>query len=302
MKKFFAVFLMLLTLAGCGKTTSSVKKDDKIQKLREYDEAKAQPGPKRKIVIGKVKNETRFGNKRLGDIAKDVLISEFSKTNRFIVLEREDLDSVMEETEFSNALGQGSIAGQQQFLDAEYVIVGSITKYAVNTTGSSKIISKSKEQRAEVAIDLKVIDVRTGKVWSELGEGYSTVKYGTTLGVGTSGGYDESLEQEAFRAATINSMENIIDRIDKTPWSAKVAKAYSNKIIINSGKMSNLELGTKLDVFKQGEKIEFEGEFLGYIEEEIGTAKIVDYMGEDASIAIFDGEKFELPAVVKIRR
>ncbi|WP_319370770.1 CsgG/HfaB family protein [uncultured Ilyobacter sp.] len=302
MKKIFLVFLMLLTAAGCGKTTSTVKKDNKIQKLREYDEAESQAGPKRKIVIGKVKNETRFGNKRLGDIAKDVLISEFSKTNKFIVLEREDLDAVMEETEFSNALGQGIIADQQQFLDAEYVIVGSITKYAVNTTGSSKIISKSKEQRAEVAIDIKVIDVRTGKVWSELGEGYSTIKYGTTLGVGTSGGYDESLEQEAFRAAAINSMENIIERISKTPWSAKVAKAYSNRIIITSGKMSNLEIGTKLDVFKQGEKIEFEGEFLGYIEEKIGTAKIVDYMGEDAAVAAFDGERFDLPAVVKIRR
>jgi len=302
MKKIFAFFLILLTITACSKTTSTVKKDDKIQKLREYDESKELAGPKRKIVIGKVKNETRFGNKRLGDIAKDVLIAEFSKTNKFIVLEREDLDAVMEETEFSNALGQGIISGQQQFLDAEYVIVGSITKYAVNTTGSSKIISKSKEQRAEVAIDIKVIDVRTGKVWSELGEGYSTVKYGTTFGVGTSGGYDESLEQEAFRAATIDSMENIIERIDKTPWSAKVAKAYSNKIIINSGKISNLKLGTKLDVFKQGEKIEFEGEFLGYIEEKKGTAKIIDYMGEDAAIAVFDGEKFDLPAVVKIKR
>ncbi len=302
MKKIFTAILILLTFAGCGKTTSTVKKDNKIQKLREYEEENVQVGPKRKIVIGKVKNETRFGNKRLGDIAKDVLISEFSKTNRFVVLEREDLDSVMEETEFSNALGQGSIAGQQQFLDAEYVIVGSVTKYAVNTTGSSKIISKSKEQRAEVAIDIKIIDVRTGKTWSELGEGNSTVKYGTTLGVGTSGGYDESLEQEAFRAATINAMENIIERIDKTPWTAKVAKTYSNKIIINAGKMSNLEMNTKLDVFKQGEKIEFEGEFLGYVEEKIGTAKVIDYLGEDAAIAAFDGKSFNLPAVVKIKR
>jgi curli biogenesis system outer membrane secretion channel CsgG len=302
MKKSFIAFFILLTFIGCSRTDSTVKKDDKIQKLREYEEENAQTGPKRRIVVGKIKNETRFGNKRMGDIAKDVLISEFSKTNRFIVLEREDLDSVMEETEFSNSLGQGSISGEQQFLDAEYVIVGSVTKYAVNTTGSSKIISKSKEQRAEVAIDIKIIDVRTGKIWSELGEGNSTVKYGTTFGVGTSGGYDESLEQEAFRAATIDAMENIILRIDKTPWSAKVAKVYSNKIIINAGKLSNLEINTKLDVYKQGEKIEFQGEFLGYIEEKIGTAKIVDYMGEDAAIASFDGKSFTLPAVVKLKR
>ena len=187
-------------------------------------------------------------------------------------------------------------------MDAEYIIVGAITKYAVNTTGKSKIISKSKEQRAEVALDVKIINVLTGDVWAELGEGYATVKYGTTLGIGTTGGYDESLEQEAFRAATINAMENIIARIDASPWSAKVVKVYPKKIYINAGNQSNLEIGTKLDVYKQGERIEFEGKFLGFVEDKVGEAKVTDYFGEDAAIAEYKGDAFNTPAVVKLRK
>jgi len=301
MKKVMLCLMLGLVLLGCGGTTSKVRKDDKIQDLRAYDQ-EITLGPKRRIVISKVKNETRFGNERLGNIATDVMQSEFSKSNRFLVLERADLDAIVQETEFSSTLGQGNIAGQQQFLDAEYVIVGAITKYAVNTTGSSKLISKSKEQRAEVALDVKIINVLTGDVWAELGEGFATVKYGTTLGVGTTGGYDESLEQEAFRAATINAMENIIARVDSSPWSAKVVRADSNKIYINAGAQSNLQVGTKLDVFKQGEKIEYNGRFLGFVENKVGEAKVVDYLGEDAAIAEYEGSSFDTPAVVKLRK
>lgn len=301
MRKLLLSLIVGLVLVGCGETTSKVRKDDKIQDLREYKQ-ETTVGPKRRIVVSKVKNETRFGSERLGNIATDVMQSEFSKSNRFVVLERADLDAIIQETEFSNNLGQGKIAGQQQFLDAEYVIVGAITKYAVNTTGKSKIISKSKEQRAEVALDVKVINVLTGDVWAELGEGYATVKYGTTFGVGTTGGYDESLEQEAFRAATVDAMENIIARIDSSPWSAKVVKAESRRIYINAGNQSNLKIGTKLDVYKQGEKIEFEGKFLGFVENKVGKAKVVDYLGEDAAIAEYDGDSFNTPAVVKLRK
>ena len=75
------------------------------------------------------------------------------------MLEREDLDTVMEELAFSDSLGQKSLLARQKFLDTDYIVVGSVTKYALNTTGNKSIISKSKEQRAEVVIELKVIDV-----------------------------------------------------------------------------------------------------------------------------------------------
>lgn len=297
-KKLLLVGMMGL-LIGCS-NTSKVKKDDKLQDLREYKEEVV--GPKRRIVVSKVKNETRYGNERLGGVATDVLQSEFSKSNRFLVLERGDLDAVIEETEFSSNIGQNKIAGSQQFLDAEYVVVGAITKYAVNTVGSKAIITKSKEQRAEVALDVKVINVLTGDVWTELGEGVASMKYTSTLGLlGTSGGYDESLEQEAFRAAAINAMENIIKKIDSNPWSAKVVKKASSKIYINAGRQSNLEVGTSLDVYKQGERIEFEGRFLGYVEEKVGSAKVTGYFGDDAAIAEYKGENFTTPAVVKLR-
>jgi curli biogenesis system outer membrane secretion channel CsgG len=301
-RKLFIIALLGLTLVGCSNSgKSTVKKDDKIQKMRDYDSVDGVISPKRKVVIAEFKNQTRFGSRRLGDSLVDVLTTELTKSNRFIVLEREDLSKVMQEINFSNTLGQGKLASERKFQDADYVITGAITKYSVNTTGNKGIVSKSKTQRAEISFDMKMIDVRTGEVvLSEQGEGVAEVKYGTTLGVGTTGGYDEGLEQEAFRAAAIDVLDNIIETVDKSPWVANIAKISGNKLYINAGKKSNLELGTKLYVYKQGDKIEFNGKFLGFEEIKMGKAEVVDYLGEDGAILEYKGEDFTLPGIVKL--
>ena len=172
MKKYMGIFLAALFLVSCSnkEIRSTVKKEDNISTLRDYNTYKENLAPKRRVVIGKVKNYTRFGTQRTDSITKDILISEFANSGRFNVLEREDLDSVMEELAFSNSLGEKSILAKQKFLDTDFVVVGSVTKYELNTTGSKSLFSKSKEQRAEAVIELKVIDVlKYGEVLREKG-------------------------------------------------------------------------------------------------------------------------------------
>lgn len=302
MKKYISIFLTTLLLVGCssGEVRSSVKKEDNISNLRDYNTYKKNLAPKRRVVIGKVKNYSRFGTQRTGSITKDILVSEFSNSGRFNVLERDDLDSVMEELAFSNSLGEKSILAKQKFLDTDFVVVGSVTKYELNTTGSSSLFSKSKEQRAEAVIELKVIDVLNGKVWTETGEGSSSVKFGTVLGAGTYGSYG-SLEQEAFRAAVIQGVEKIVNKIDSMPWTAAVVQKTGSKIIINSGSSNNLQIGTQMNVYKQGKAIEYRGEVLGYEENLVGTAVVEDYIGTDAATLRYNGVDFSLPAVVKLK-
>lgn len=206
----------------------------------------------------------------------------------------------MEELAFSNSLGEKSILAKQQFLDTDFVVVGSVTKYELNTTGSKSLFSKSKEQRAEAVIELKVIDVLNGKVWTETGEGSASVKFGTVLGAGTYGSYG-SLEEEAFRAAVIQGVEKIVNRIDSLPWTAAVVQKSGSRIVINSGSANNLQLGTQMNVYKQGKAIEYRGEILGYEENLVGTATVEDYIGTEAATLRYNGVDFSLPAVVKLK-
>lgn len=301
-KKIGVLLFSFFLLLGCGnnEVRSTISKEDNFSTIREYDIQKANLSPKRRLIIGKVKNYSRLGTQRTDSITKDILISEFSNSKRFTVLEREDLDTAMEELAFSNAVGQKSILAKQRFLDTDYIVIASVSKYGIKTTGSKTLFSKTKYQTGEAVVELKVIDVLNGKVWSETGEGSSSVRFGTVLGAGTYGSLN-NLEEEAFRAAIIQGVEKIIEKIDATPWGAAIIKKSGNKLIINSGIESNLQLGTELKVYKQGEAIEYRGELLGYEETLIGTATVDSYIGNEAASLSYKGVDFSLPAVVKLK-
>lgn len=301
-KKIGALIFTFFLLLGCGNSEvkSVITKEDNFSTIREYDTQKANLSPKRRLIIGKVKNYSRLGTQRTDSITKDILISEFSKSKRFNILEREDLDSAMEELAFSNAVGQKSILAKQRFLDTDYIVIASVSKYGIKTTGNKTLFSKTKYQTGEAVVELKVIDVLNGKVWAETGEGSSSVRFGTVLGAGTYGSLN-NLEEEAFRAAIIQGVEKIIEKIDTTPWGAAVIKKSGDKLIINAGIESNLKLGTELKVYKQGEAIEYRGELLGYEETLVGTAVVDSYIGNEAASLFYKGVDFSLPAVVKLK-
>ena len=302
MKKLLFILLSILFLS-CANTEVRVEKDNKLQSLREYQVEKL-TGPKKKVAVASFRNETRFGKRRLGNSVADVMTTELSKTGRYILLERGDIDKVLEEVKFSNSALSKNSLGKIELLNADYIITGAVSKYSVTTTGQKGILSQKKTQTAEVAIDLKILDVKSGEVvLADFGEGKAERVSGKTLGVGSSVGYDETLEADAFRASVINLMENIIKSIDGSEWSARGVKLSGKKLYINSGKKSNLKIGEFLEIYNLGEEIyDTNGKFLGREEMLVGNGTVSSYFGEDASVVeLLEDIEVKLPAIVKLK-
>lgn len=303
MKKLITTIALVSIMLACSSGEVKVEKDNKIESLREYNEDTTLVAPKRKIAIASFNNNTALAeNRKVGENLADIMYTELNKTGRFIVFERGAVDKIMQEVNFSNTLGEGRVAEVQQLKDADFIITGAITKYAVATTGKKGITSTKKEQSAEVLFDMRIVDVHSGKVISaDSGEGKATRETGTNFGVGTTGGYDETVESDALRAAVIKAVENIVAQVDKTPWSANVVKVNGGEIYINAGARSNLPIGTELAVYRQGEAIVYEGELLGYEETAVGTATVSRYLGEDAAICTYNGKFFSGKGLVRLK-
>lgn len=303
MKKLLLIAILALGIVGCRNGEVKTVKDDKVDTLREYKENKTLITPKRKIAIASFKNNIAIAEKRkAGENLSDIMATELVKSGRFIVLERQEIDKVMAEVNFSNTLGEGKVAELQKLLDADFIVTGAITKYTNNTQGEKGILSTGKEQKTEITFDFRIINTKTGEViLADSGEGSSKKSVGTTLGMGTTSGYDDAVESDALRAAAIDVLEGIIKQVDKVAWSAKVVKVSGQDLYINSGVKSNLPIGTKLIVYKQGQALIFEGQFLGYDEEEYGTAKVIRYLGDDAAVCDYDGKSFSGNGIVRLK-
>ncbi|MBI4351252.1 MAG: hypothetical protein HY550_07425 [Elusimicrobia bacterium] len=277
-------------LAACA-PSKSVKKQQTIS-ANETEKLESKfSGPKRRIGVVEFENKSAYGQGRLGGAASDILVTELVKSGKFIVVERDRMNKIMEEQKLQS---QGLIDSQTavqigQVMGLEAIVVGSVSQFGVKKEGSDYLITQSKQQVAEVAVDLRLIDVQSGQViLADSGKGRAKSKKASFLGMGTKGGYDETLEGEALRAALVQFVENAASQLNKKAWSCMVADASGSELYLNAGQDSGVETGMKLDCYRQGAEIRDprSNQVIGHREEYLGRAEVERYCGEGGDCAV----------------
>jgi curli biogenesis system outer membrane secretion channel CsgG len=232
--------------------------DDKprISKTISQAPVGAKTGLKRKVAIARFTNETKYGqsffideNKdRIGKQAVDILSAKLLQTDKFIMLERADLDKIQKELAIGNMSPLKNMA--------DYLIVGSITEFGRQDTSDVGIFSRVKKQTAYAKVHIRLIDVSTGQIlYSEYGEGSAFSEAGTVFGVGARAGYDSTLNDKALDAAITNLSSRIIENLLNKPWRAYIIGYEEGNIIISGGKSQNIAVGNIFDVYVEGKKV-----------------------------------------------
>jgi curli biogenesis system outer membrane secretion channel CsgG len=129
-----ATVALLSTLAGCATESS---RSLAIQKV----ESAARPyvGVRTPIAVGKFENRSRYmrgifsdGIDRMGGQSKTILITHLQQTNRFNVLDRDNLDEMKQEA---------AIKKQAQSLKgADYVVTGDVTEFGRKEVGDQQLL------------------------------------------------------------------------------------------------------------------------------------------------------------------
>ncbi|MCG3204450.1 MAG: hypothetical protein KCHDKBKB_01165 [Elusimicrobia bacterium] len=278
-----------LFLVSCAPGTKIRQKDSTTVQVTEKVVSKY-TGPKRRIGVVAFENKAPYAQARIGQTATDILITELTKSGKFIVVERDKIDQLLAEQKFgqSGVVDPNTAAKVGKILGLNAIVTGSVSQFGVKKEGKDFIISESKQQIVECTVDIRVVDTETGQVLlADSGKGVVKKSSGKFLGMGNQSKYDETLEGEALRAAIVKFTDNIISQVNKKPWSCRVAAVKDGKVYLNAGLEAGIEIGQKLKAFSQGAEIldPTTGLVLGQEEEEIGTLKVASFFGENGAIA-----------------
>ena len=211
------LMLAMLALAGCA-TTAEVTKGGGATigeaQAEKYD------GPKARITVGAIVDKTGAADKKgslryqldvlrrrssspesfqsenvVGGI-RDLVTTALFQSNRFIVLERETIGDALVEQEFSASgkVGEASRIPIGQVEGAELLVVGALTGFDAAAAGGGGFpipipINRGRDfvvldveiRKSHVAMDLRVIDVRTGRIVSTVAVEGSARKFGAGL-------------------------------------------------------------------------------------------------------------------------
>jgi len=239
---------------------------------------------KRKVAIARFSNETVYGqgfwvdeNKdRIGKQASDILSAKLAATDRFILLERTDIDKINKE------LKMGNLANLS--ITADYLIIGSVSEFGRKTVSDVGVFSRVKKQEARAKVNIRLVHVRTGQIiYSEEGEGEAFSEAGTVMGVGSRADYDSTLNEKAISAAISKLTSNVIENLLHNPWRSYILAYEGGNYVIAGGKSQGLRVNDTFGVYKRGKAVRNPqtGMMVELPPQSVGKLRVVSLMGGD---------------------
>lgn len=216
-KLVIALAAASLMLVGCAAQQSS--RVIETPKVESYNTA--YNGEKSKVVVGKFVNRSSFqngifsnGTDRLGSQAKTILISDLQQTNRFSVLDRDNMQMLAEESAY---------AGKAQTITGgRYLITGDVTEFGRKTEGDRQLfglLGKGKSQIAYSRVTLNIVDTQSSEVvFSVSGAGEYSLSEREVVGFGSTAGYDATLNGKVLELSIREAVNNLVKGIESGEW------------------------------------------------------------------------------------
>lgn len=175
------------------------------------------------VAIGKFANRSSYmrgifsdGVDRLGGQARTILSSHLHQSQRFTVLDRENLSELQQEAQ----LGQQA----QQLRGARYVLSGDVTEFGRKEVGDHQlfgILGRGKSQIAYAKVTVNVLDTKTSAiVYSVQGAGEYELSNREVIGFGSTASYDSTLNGKVLDLAIREAVQKLAAGLDAGVWRA----------------------------------------------------------------------------------
>ena len=272
---------------------------------------------KKLVAVETFENKAGFeAEYNVGTGMADMLTDALIQSGRFNVMERQAVQSIIGEQDFSagdRTSESGSSAQIGKIIPVQILIRGSITEFDVKESGGGQGLSlygvsvNMDKSTAHVAVIIRLIDTTTGRVIdSQRVEGQAE-EGGMSLGLSIS---DIGIDQNSFhktplgkavQVAVDNAVEYIVGRMDCIPWEGKVVTVKDNLVVINSGSRVGIQTDDVFEIYRNEEEFidPDTGLSLGTEQKLIGKVKVVCVQKKFCKAEPLSGEGFKAKDIVK---
>jgi len=232
------------------------------------------------------------------------LASKLFDTGRFIVLEREAMEPLLQE----KAIKEDNTGQSQKgkIIPAQALIRAKLTDFSIARRGSGIGVNVGSIGRiggnvtqAQAAVNLTIFDVDTSALMATAdasGKAQSTsfkLQSGARFGFADFSTFENSPLGDAMNKALDATVAKILEKLGNSPWSARVADfdAASKEVTINAGTDTGVQVGDTFEVMHVDKVIKDPdtGETLGVKTSKIGRVKIKDVQKKFAVADLIEG-------------
>ena len=248
------------------------------------------------IQVTKFENKANWrGQWELGHAWGTIFTDQLVQSGRFIVLGEADMrGAAMQEQDLA---ATGRMAGGKhapktaRMTPAQLLVKGAITHVQETKGGGGGfgfrgITVGGDAGSAEINVTIYLVDTSTGQVKASktvIGtsgrRGISLGYHGSKLGglTGDLGGFEKDNMGKATMDACAQAIEFLVAQLDTIPWSASVALAKPDRLIVNRRARARVAVGMRFDVGKVEEVVDEDtGEVIDSSMTKLGTVSVTE--------------------------
>ena len=173
----------------------------------------------------------------------NVLTDAFIKSRRFSIIEREQINKIITEQKFqsSGIVDESTAVAFGKFAGASYLVFGTYD-ISIKKKLANRLIYKTNIFTAKCEINLRIVDVKTGKIKETAKVRVKAV------------GDDEFKSYEKMKEEIVVKLDREIS--NKYPLTAYIVKILNDKeVLADIGKADGITENTEFSVFEYGEDV-----------------------------------------------
>ncbi len=263
-------------------------------------------GTRPRIAVLSFQNNSTFTywGDNLGGAAADELTTQLVKSGAFTVVERSQVNAILEEQHFglSGAVDAATAAEVGKILGVQAVLFGSITQFSIDRKSGGLGSLRVTYTEAESKMDVRLVSTTTAEILA-VAEGQGKKRMG---GVGWENfdfqrDFDQGLAQEALRPAVESAVSEIVEQADVLasmapvlPPGEVVGSPEPGVVYIDKGAGDGIEVGQRFDVYRVVDEIrDSAGNVLDQVTEKVGVIEVTRVLSSSSICSVVEGQAAE---------
>ncbi|WP_347356307.1 hypothetical protein [Bdellovibrio sp.] len=291
--KSLLLAVVVLCLGACttlDRTNPTMRREIKDV---NYEARRDDSAPRKRIMVLPFLDAGDKRPQELRDQARSAFIADLNRTGEVIALDSRELKIDLAKNIQNGQYKLQDIAKEAQVLGVSTVLEGKIIDIRIKRKADNVGVVRHLTTAFEVVAQVRVVTGRAGR------EVFNTIKTVTVEEQGVRVG--ERVETDKFLAnnpemitvivkdAFLDFTPQVLASLDKVTWEGRVAAINGDRIYLNVGRISGIQVGDLLKVTEDGDDIydPESGGHIGRVPGRLkGTLEVISYFGNDGAIAV----------------
>ena len=286
---------MQFVLVGCAGIMHQRAAPSRSPEVRDFPhQARAGDELRKKILVLPFIDSELQRSHNVTEIARRTVVEELVRTGQFVVINNNDFPQDLRS--FQKASGEYDMEAVSRIaasMGITAVLEGKVVDIRARRAGDELGVIRQVRASVNAEVQVRVWGARVAKEIFA-GTRQATVESTVTRALERSEtdrhlSEDPVLIRQGVRNAFQASIPSIVRAVEKLNWEGRVALVCGDRVYVNAGRVSGIQVGDILKVVEEGREVydPDTGVFIGHAPGRMkGTIEVVTYFGQDGSIGV----------------